>query len=582
MCGIYGYVGEPIEIVSIAAKALRAMEYRGYDSWGIGWDDGERFSWRKEPGRVPLTMDNMPLSGIALGHTRWATHGRVSAANAHPHFDTDGQVGVVHNGVIENIAELRESLSDVNYLSETDSEVVAHLVAEELRLGFSVPDAVTRVFSDLSGSNAIVVAHRPTRQIVAITSRSPLRLGRRDGVMHLASDSLALVDIADEITVIPDNTPVVLTPGEAKFQRLDSPCSVEVRWDTFQVDAGSALGDYAHFTLKEIHEEPEMLRRLLSLETDVLEVAALMRRHDHLLLTGCGSAFYAASMGAEWLKDVLPEVWVDACPASEIDVKTRNMGRRTLMIALTQSGETADVVDAIHVARSWGASVAALVNTASSTVESQADVVVPLMAGVERSVLATKSFLAMVMRQLQITAVLSSQISRVPMPVRRACEEIESWLGCESLNELAAKIEVHDDVITLGKGIGHKVALEAALKIKEGSYVHAEAFLTGELKHGPLALVREGTPCLLFASSPGEIAGARIASREIQSRGGYTIGFGTFEAVDCTTVFPVSDLGTATPLVQLAMAQVLAYHIAVARSVDPDYPRNLAKSVTVR
>jgi glucosamine--fructose-6-phosphate aminotransferase (isomerizing) len=527
-------------------------------------------------------MESSELSSLAIGHTRWATHGRVTAENAHPHFDATGQVGIVHNGVIENVAELRASLGDMSFLSETDSEIVAHLVANELEQGSSLAHAVERVFRRLNGSNAIVVAHRPTGQIAAITSRSPLRLGRRGNILHLASDPLALADIADEIMVVPDRTLVILGPMGATLHDIDSTLSVEATWHVAPVELQSKRGVHAHFTLKEICDQPGMLRRLLTRDDDVKELAGVIRTHRHVLLTGCGSAYYAATLGAEWLRRELKDVWVDVLPASEIDGHTRNLGPQTLMLVLTQSGETADVVDAIHVARSWGTRVGTLVNTGSSTVATQADVTVPLLAGTERSVLATKSFLAMVMRQLQLVNALSSNPASLHHDVESAVAEIERWLPCETLNELAGRIEVHDHVLTLGKGVGHKVALEAALKIKEGSYVHAEAFLTGELKHGPLALVSEGTPCLLFATTREEVEGARIASQEIRSRGGYTIGFGAFESSDCSAVVRVPDLGFATSLVQLVIAQLLAYKIAIARGVDPDYPRNLAKSVTVR
>jgi glucosamine--fructose-6-phosphate aminotransferase (isomerizing) len=582
MCGIYGYVGQPTEVVPIVANALRTMEYRGYDSWGIGWDDGSRFAWQKEPGRVPVDMGGAQMSGLAIGHTRWATHGRVTAENAHPHFDTSGQVGIVHNGVIENIAELRASFGGATFLSETDSEIVAHLVGRSLAQGTALSDAVEGVFRMLTGSNAILVAHRPSGQICAITSRSPLRLGRQGHILHLASDPLALADIADEIVIVPDRTLVTLGSTGATLRNIDSNKMIDLVWHEVPEEIRIERGIHAHFTLKEIHDQPDMLRRLGARSDDVVELAMAIRSHEHLLLTGCGSAYYAAALGAELFRQELHDVWVDVVPASEIDARTRNLGPKTLMLALTQSGETADVVDAVHAARSWGASVATLVNTESSTIATQADIAVPLLAGTERSVLATKSFLSMVMRQVQILSHLTADRRSPQAFVDAAIGEIERWLPRETLNKLAGSIHVHDHVLTLGKGVGHKVALEAALKIKEGSYVHAEAFLTGELKHGPLALVSEGTPCLLFATTPDELEGARIASHEIMSRGGYTIGFGAFEASDCSTVVRVPHLGVATTLVHIVIAQVLAYNVAIARGLDPDYPRNLAKSVTVR
>lgn len=583
MCGIFGYVGERAQIVPMVSSALRTMEYRGYDSWGIGWDDGDRFLDRKAPGRVPQSIDASPQSCLAIGHTRWATHGVVSAENAHPHFDGDQQIGVVHNGVIENALELRESLGDTaGFLSETDSEVVVHLVARELANGRSFPDAVEAVFGALTGSNAIVVACRASGEIAAITSRSPLRLGRRADSFYLASDPLALADVADEIAEIPDFTLVSMSPSAVTLRNIASGEAITPVWGRVPADARVERGVHAHFTLKEIHDQPDLLRRLSSEGKDVVTLAAAIREHSHVILTGCGSAYYAASLGAEWIRQSANGVWVEAMPASEIDATTRNLGSDTLLLALTQSGETADVVDVIHIARAWGATTAALVNTKSSTVASHVDITVPLLAGTERSVLATKSFLAMAMRELQLIWALDRDALSLGEPIDPVVKEIERWLACETLNELARKIGVKDHLLTLGKGAGHKVALEAALKIKEGSYVHAEAFLTGELKHGPLALVSEGTPCMLFATSEQELAGARIASREIMSRGGFTVGIGQFSPSDCSFVLEIPNLGYAGSFVQIVIAQRLAYLIAVGRGVDPDFPRNLAKSVTVR
>jgi glucosamine--fructose-6-phosphate aminotransferase (isomerizing) len=288
-------------------------------------------------------------------------------------------------------------------------------------------------------------------------------------------------------------------------------------------------------------------------------------------------------MGAEWLKTgTCTDAWIDVLPASELDAHARNLGEETLLIALTQSGETADVVDAIHVARGWGARTAALVNTVTSTVARMVDVAVPLLAGTERSVLATKSFMGMVARQMQVIGMLRNPSGNDQHDLARAVQELEATLDCEAIHDVAARIASADHVLTLGKGIGQKVALEAALKVKEGSYVHAEAFLTGELKHGPLALVGPGLPSVLFSTSPAEAAAARIASHEIMSRGGYTVGIGEFAESDCSMVVSVPDLGMATALIEVGIAQRIAYEVARHRGVDPDYPRNLAKSVTVR
>jgi glucosamine--fructose-6-phosphate aminotransferase (isomerizing) len=333
--------------------------------------------------------------------------------------------------------------------------------------------------------------------------------------------------------------------------------------------------------VKEIHDQVAVLERLLDRQDDVLPLAGAVREHRHVLLTGCGSALYAASLGAEWLQ-AATGAWIDVVPASELSVSTRNMGADTLVIAPTQSGETADVVDALHVCKSWGANTATIVNTESSTVASMVEIVVPIIAGVERSVLATKSFMAMAVRMLQLAQALCGGMGAAGESVASAIPAIQHVLADASVTLLVNLVREQEHILTLGKGIGRAVAQEAALKIKEGSYVHAEAYLTGELKHGPLALVGDGTPVMLFATNATELATARIASREVMSRGGHTIGIGEFSDGECSTVVRLSDIGMATPLVHLAFAQRFAYELAVARGVDPDFPRNLAKSVTVR
>lgn len=582
MCGIYGYVGPSVEIVPLVADALRTMEYRGYDSWGIAWDAGDRFSSIKRTGRVPHHIPTDPSSTIAIGHTRWATHGGVTDANAHPHFDSANQIGVVHNGVIENARELKESLlSDSLFRSDTDSEIVPHLIHREMESGLPFPDAVSSAFRMLHGSSAIVAADRNSDTIAAITSRSPLRLGHRRDGWELASDPLALASSCDEIAVIPDGHLLVIEHESVSMTNLDSGEHEDLRWEAVPHEAAVSRGNFDHFTIKEIHDQPAVIRRLAADSTCLEALAEAVRSHKHILLTGCGSAYYAASLGAEWLARST-RTWIDVIPASELTERTRNRGEDTLVIALTQSGETADVVDAIHIARGWGASTATIVNVESSSVASMVDIVVPILAGVERSVLATKSFMAMAVRLLQLAKALDTGDSSLPDDLSNAADAIEMALEDTLVSRLVGLIKDQEHVIVLGKGFARPVAMEAALKIKEGSYVHAEAFLTGELKHGPLALVTLGTPCIAFATNQEELSSARIAAQEVSSRGGYTIGVGEFEEGDCSAILSPRCTGAGVPLVELAISQRLAYELTVARGIDPDFPRNLAKSVTVR
>ncbi len=579
MCGVFGYVGQPTRVIPMVAEALRIMEYRGYDSWGIGWDSGQEVALLKRTGRVPASIAIDETASIALGHTRWATHGAVTDANAHPHTDPTGQIAVVHNGVIENAEHLKAAfLSGTVFRSQTDSEIVPHLIRQHMDLGSSFADAVRQTFRLLEGSSAILAIDRSSEMMVAVTSQSPLRLGRRSDGWELASDPLACAPLSHEIAVIPNHHLVILTRDTAQLLDIDAGSEVAIGWQPTPEERSASRGHFPHFTIKEIHDQVDIMRDLADRADDVATLAAAIRSHRHVLLTGCGSAYYAASLGAHWISEAA-DAWVDVVPASEIDISSRNLGKDTLVVALTQSGETADVVDAIQVAKGWGASTAAVINTETSTVANQVDTVLGIRAGVERSVLATKSFLAMVVRLYQTAVALSPTKLGALFSL---AEEIGAVLENADLPRIASTIARHESLIVLGKNEGRAVAQETALKIKEGSYIHAEAIMTGELKHGPLALVREGTPCIIIATSEQEQRSASIAAAEVASRGGYVIGVGDFAPETCAECIHLDRVHTWAPMVHVVAMQSLAYHIAIARGVDPDFPRNLAKSVTVR
>lgn len=579
MCGVFGYVGQSTSVVPMVADALRIMEYRGYDSWGIGWDQGSHVELIKRTGRVPQELQENASASIAIGHTRWATHGGVTNENAHPHTDSRNQIAVVHNGMIENADALKATyLSHVAFRSETDSEIVPHLIRHFLDQKGTFSEAVKQAFLLLEGSSAIVAMDRANEMIVAITARSPLRLGRRTDGWELASDPLACATSSQEIAVVPDHHLVILTKDVAQVVDLHQGSEIAIQWEPTPKEVHTSRGEFPHFTIKEIHDQVNVIRNLATRIADVKSMAEAIRQHRHLILTGCGSALYAASLGAGWLQKAT-NAWIDVVPASELGPHTRNLGAETLVIAFTQSGETADVVDAIQTARTWGSSIGTVINTKTSTIARLADVVLPIHAGVERSVLATKSFLAMALRMYQTAELLANREST---DLGATVANIASILSDDSVDPITEKIAGASSMIVLGKDMGRAIAQEAALKIKEGSYIHAEAFLMGELKHGPLALIEAGTPCLIFATTDEEMLSARLAAAEVRSRGGYVIGFGAWNEADCDSRISIESRSALSSLEHLVAAQKLAYHVAVARGVDPDFPRNLAKSVTVR
>ncbi|MBA3377312.1 MAG: glutamine--fructose-6-phosphate transaminase (isomerizing) [Chloroflexia bacterium] len=586
MCGIFGYVGAARSVPLTVGTALKSLEYRGYDSWGIVWREADRLETIKKIGRVPTSFTFDAVSRIAVGHTRWATHGGVTDANAHPHLDSTGRVAIVHNGVIENAAELRARLTHAPaYLSETDSEIVAHLLGESVTAGASLVDALRSVFPLLQGQNAVIAIDQRDEVIAAAMNVSPLVIGMGPQGAFISSDPFALVGKASEMVIAPNEAIVRL---DAWGVRAFSYAGVELPLpDSHQVPDLSLdeLGDHSHFMTKEMAEQPGVLRDQIEDVESTTRLAAHIERAEHVVLTGCGSAFYAARIGSTWLSTLTGKRTV-AISASEFDEVAPFLNERTLVIAITQSGETADILEAMRTARGTGSPVVALVNVTHSSAARLADDVIPIMAGRERSVLATKSLLAMLSRLLAGAFFVTGTPERAVPSLTRAAQTIEDLSQSDEFAVDVARISEiianSEHVYIIGKGDGFGVAQEAALKIKEASYVHAEAFAAGELKHGAIALIEPGIPCLSFASDPRFLTDTGTSMQELRSRGGYTIGIGLDVGEGACQKLVIADHGPANVLVQIFVAQQIAFHVALLRNVDPDYPRNLAKSVTVK
>lgn len=586
MCGIFGYVGAARSVPLTVGTALKSLEYRGYDSWGIVWREADRLETIKKIGRVPTSFTFDAVSRIAVGHTRWATHGGVTDANAHPHLDSTGRVAIVHNGVIENAAELRARLTHAPaYLSETDSEIVAHLLGESVTAGASIVDALRSVFPLLQGQNAVIAIDQRDEVIAAAMNVSPLVIGIGPQGAFISSDPFALVGNAREMVIAPNEAIVRL---DAWGVRAFSYAGVELPLpDSHQVPDLSLdeLGDHSHFMTKEMAEQPGVLRDQIEDVESTTRLAAHIERAEHVVLTGCGSAFYAARIGSTWLSTLTGKRTV-AISASEFDEVAPFLNERTLVIAITQSGETADILEAMRTARGTGSPVVALVNVTHSSAARLADDVIPIMAGRERSVLATKSLLAMLSRLLAGAFYVTGTHERAVPSLTRAAQTIEDLSQSDEFAVNVARISEiianSEHVYIIGKGDGFGVAQEAALKIKEASYVHAEAFAAGELKHGAIALIEPGIPCLSFASDPRFLTDTGTSMQELRSRGGYTIGIGLDVGEGACQKLVIADHGPANVLVQIFVAQQIAFHVALLRNVDPDYPRNLAKSVTVK
>jgi glucosamine--fructose-6-phosphate aminotransferase (isomerizing) len=587
MCGIYGYVGTRSDASALVVAGLRRLEYRGYDSWGVAAVLEGQVGLARRTGRVDPAGVMLPEGQAALGHTRWATHGGVTEANAHPHLDCSGRLALVHNGIVENAAQLRACLKARGHrlTSDTDTEAVVHLIEEELRTAPSLHHAVLAAFRQLHGINGIAVLDATDGVLVAATSGSPLVVAMGEGEAHLASDLAALQGVNDQVVLLDDGHLAVIEPERLRVLNMALGAWVTPR--TLRAEAATAetaLAPGEHWMWREIGEQPRLLRLLAGdAVPDVVALAEAIRVATSVTWVGCGTAYHAALYGRYVLAQAGERS--HAVPGSEFSHLADAVGDGGLLLALSQSGETIDILDALKVAHARGAHVTALVNAGWSTLARLADDCVRLRAGPERCVLATKSFLAKLAVITLVEAAVRGDVTVGQAALRDAADAIDTILTPayqRRVTDLARRIAPSEHMFCLGRGRSTALALEAALKIKEGSYVHAEGFSSGELKHGVIALIEPGTPCLLLAP-PDETQPAFVAAAmEVQARGALTIALAPEPLAGCAETLPVPACGSGWWLAASVVAQTLAFHLSLLRGHNPDRPRNLAKSVTVR
>jgi glucosamine--fructose-6-phosphate aminotransferase (isomerizing) len=592
MCGIFGYVGDKPNAAEIVLVGLRSLEYRGYDSWGIAVQDDGRAALEKAVGKIGQAETSLPSSDIGLGHTRWATHGKVTEANAHPHLDCTGRLAVIHNGIIENYQELRrEVLAAGHHLkSETDTEVVGHLLEDELSRTNGDVDrlvpAMLAVFRRLEGFNAVGVLDTESRRLVAAKSGSPLILGWGEDGNYLASQPDALLEHTRRLTVLEDGQLALVEASGIRLFDVESgdelaPPILEVEWTSEQAD----LGGYRDFMTKEIDEQPAVLRRIAQeYGPRVQELTDLIRKAHGTYLVGCGTAANAALVG-QYLFSRVAARHVNFAYGSEFAYLDHFIRKGSLAVALSQSGETIDIVDSVNAAKKRGCTIAALVNVEGSSLYRLADFNILLGAGPERCVLATKSFTAKVAILTMVAYACDGRLEDGRRLVERAADEIHTLLHDERLElirTIAERIKDCEHLYIIGRGPSYPLALEAALKVKEVSYMHAEGFAGGELKHGVIALIEEGSPCLVLAPRDETRTAIISGAMEVKARGGLIIGLSPDDNEAFDLHIPVADVDDAAALVNVVPAQLLAYNLARLRGYDPDKPRNLAKSVTVK
>ena len=606
MCGIMGYVG-PSQAGPILVDGLRRLEYRGYDSAGIAVTNGS-IDVRKTQGKI-VNLESLlgeePLSGtVGIGHTRWATHGAPTDANAHPHTDPSGEFVVVHNGIIENFQSLKDDLvtSGSVFSSETDSEVLAHLVAREF--DGDLVEAVRRTVALSDGAYAMVVmSMRDPRKIVAVRKISPLVVGLGEGETFLASDIPAVLHHTRDFLIIEDDELVVVTEAGATVETIDGvPIDREVThitWDAEQAEKGG----YEHFMLKEIHEQPSVITETLAgrLDEDGTvwledvgfddDYAAAIGR---VWITACGTAYHAGLIGQEIFRRVL-RLPANVEYAHELRYADPIVGPNELTIAISQSGETADTLAAARLANERDSRMLAITNVVGSTLSRYADDILYTRAGPEISVASTKAYMAMLIAQyllaLRIGAARGTVNAELAASVSHGLHQlpgaIEDVLRRPDEIEQAAKLVVDaEDMYFIGRGLDYAVAMEGSLKLKEISYLHSEAMPAGELKHGTLALITEGVPVVVILTQRAVYDKTISAVQEVKARGGTVIAvaYDTDTEIDqyADHVIRIPDMeDLLAPVAAVVPLQLLAYHVARMRGHDIDQPRNLAKSVTV-
>ena len=598
MCGITGYIG-PGNSISILSDGLSNLEYRGYDSAGIALVEDDIDVYKRCGTIDDLTLPSSSEAICGIGHTRWSTHGEPSDRNAHPHTDTSGDVAVVHNGIISNYEELKSELDGHVFTSDTDTEVIPHLLEEERREGYGLLTAVQRVTDRLEGSFAIAVAAADHEGIVAARQDSPLVIGHGEDGYYLGSDVTAFVEYTREVTYLEDGDIVHLTPGDLDIYNDGGP--VERPVETVEWDASAVgKGGHDHYMLKEIHEQPQALRQALSGRVDELagEVnldlgfsESMLTDLDRIELVACGTSYHA-SLYARELLESHAGIPATVTLASEYRVRDGVDPDRALTIAVTQSGETADTLAALRRADEVGMHTMAVTNTVGSTVTREVDDTIYIRAGPEIGVAATKTFVSQV-ATLALFAVQAGRVRNVLSPDQAGhlLEDLHDLPGAvqdvldadPQIERLAEKYAESRSFFYIGRRYGYPVALESALKLKEISYDHAEGFAAGELKHGPLALVTPETPVIALLTEGTRAEETLNNVKEVESRGAPVIGVTSRDADQsfCDATIDVPAVGEMEPLVANIALQLFAYHVANLKGRPIDKPRNLAKSVTV-
>ena len=600
MCGIVGYTGKNSALKPVV-DGLRRLEYRGYDSAGIALptEIGKPLFIEKRAGKLKNLEDALaktPNSTSGIGHTRWATHGGPTDTNAHPHLDNDGKLALIHNGIIENYVQLRAELEKRGhkFKSETDTESVVHLLSDARKENKGdLAAAMRQVCKQLKGSFTLLAIHSDDpSHIVGARRNSPLVVGVGNGENFLASDVAAFIAHTKVALELGQDEVVEITPTSIQVTNLAGQIvkskAYEISWDA----SAAERGGFTHFMLKEIYEQPKAISDTLIGRLDGLNLKLKFKKFEKIVIIACGTAYNAGLVG-KYAIEKWGQIPVDVELASEYRYREPSLDKKTLVIPISQSGETMDTLMALRYAKSKGATIFSVCNTNGSTIGRESDAVLYTHAGPEIAVASTKAFatqlIAMYLIGLEIGKRLENlskkevnaiveQLSALPAKVEQVLETVEP------LRELTRKFKDAESVLFLGRHVGYPTALEGALKLKELAYMHAEGFAGGELKHGPIALIDKGTPVVAIMPAEHSVLAEKMASniQEVKARGAVVIAISEFDFVGADHLIRIPKIDQLLqPVLAVVPLQVIAYEMAVARGNDVDQPRNLAKSVTV-
>ncbi len=585
MCGIFAYLGDKNNAGDLVLEGLKTLEYRGYDSWGvcIKLISGKLFI-EKHVGKIGEARLPALKSLSGIGHTRWATHGGVTKANAHPHTDCENKIIIVHNGIVENFEEIKKELLKKGHIfkSETDTEVIAHLVEERLKSNKDLTKTVYQAFNELAGLNAIIVFYPDHNEFVAVKNGSPLIFGKTNKEFFLASDTSAILNHTDKVYFLEDNDLIHIDKNS--YQAFDKNLKkkplkfISLGYKKEQLD----LGNHPHFMIKEISEQPMVLENLINNEKEnIIKLSKRIREAYGTYLIGCGSAYYACIAGT-YLFSKIAKRHINATVASEFSYLIDFLKEKSLVIALSQSGETIDIISPLREVKKTKAKISAITNVLGSSLYRMADYKMLLNAGPEKAVCSTKAFTTKIGILYLLAHSLNSGFDNGARNIKIAIEEVKNLINSKKILPMAKLLRDKTHIYIIGRGPSYATALESTLKIKEVSYIHAEGFAGGELKHGVIALIEKGTPVIIYNPEDETYKDTLSSAYEVKARGAFVIGISSIKDPVFDYFIPVKNCADATIIPNVVVAQLLGYYLALEKGYDPDKPRNLAKSVTVK